>query len=58
MRNASVSYNLIYFVSVLMVVATSIYLLGIGLTQSQITNAQQQSQSQANLTSTEQQYLL
>jgi hypothetical protein len=58
MRNASVSYNPIYFVSVLIVVTTSICLFGIGLTKSQITNAQQQPQSQANLTSIEQQHLL
>jgi pimeloyl-ACP methyl ester carboxylesterase len=58
MRNASVSYNPIYFVSVLIVVTTSICLFGIGLTKSQITTAQQQPQSQANLTSTEQQHLL
>jgi pimeloyl-ACP methyl ester carboxylesterase len=48
----------IYFVSVLIVVTTSICLFGIGLTKSQITTAQQQPQSQANLTSTEQQHLL
>jgi hypothetical protein len=57
-RNTCVFYDPIYFVSVLIVVATSVCLFGIGLAQSQITNAQQQPQPQANLTSTEQQHLL
>ena len=56
MRNISVSFNPIYYVSVFIVVATSVCLFGIGSIQSQITNAQLQPQS--NLTSTEQQHLL
>jgi pimeloyl-ACP methyl ester carboxylesterase len=56
MRNTSVSFNPIYYVSVFIVVATSVCLFGIGSIQSQITNAQLQ--PQANLTSTEQQHLL
>jgi pimeloyl-ACP methyl ester carboxylesterase len=56
MRNASISYNLIYFLSVLIVVTTSICLFGIGSTQYQVTNAQQKPQT--NLTSAEQQHLL
>ena len=56
MRNTFVSFNLIYYVFVFIVVATSVCLFGIGSIQSQITNAQQQ--PQANLTSTEQQHLL
>jgi len=57
MRNTCVLYNPIYFVSVLIVVATSVCLFGFGSIQSQVTNAQQQPQSQANLTSIEQQHL-
>ncbi|MGA8405442.1 MAG: hypothetical protein WB664_11550, partial [Nitrososphaeraceae archaeon] len=56
MRNISVSYNLIYYVSVFIVVATSVCLFGIGSIQSQIANAQLQ--PQVNLTSTERQHLL
>ena len=56
MRIALLSYNLIYYVSVFIVVATCVCFFGIGSTQSQITNAQQQ--PQANLTFTEQQHLL
>ena len=56
MRIALLSHNLIYYVSVFIVVATCVCFFGIGSTQSQITNAQQQ--PQANLTFTEQQHLL
>jgi pimeloyl-ACP methyl ester carboxylesterase len=48
--------NPIYYVSVFLVVATCVCLFGIGSTQSQITNAQQEPQT--NLTSIEQQHLL
>ena len=57
MRNTCFLSNPIYFVSVLIVVATSVCLFEIGSIQSQVTNAQQHPQSQANLTSIEQQHL-
>src|SRR6476661_8129595 len=56
MRNTSISFNPISYVSVFIVVATSVCLFGIGSIQSQITNAQLQPQT--NLTSTERQHLL
>ena len=55
--NPTFRSSLCIIITLLLVVVTSVSIIGIGLVPPQITLAQQQQQPQANLTSTEQQHL-